>query len=148
MKQQRTQNMMIGALIGIAMASLGFVAWSLIPSSIHITELSPGVGEEAREGMQVVFHYEAFLRDPSQKEELGLKWNSTYERHQPQAAVLGSHQVIPGLEEALVGMKTGAKRLVRIPSGKAYGKQGAAGGLIPPGADLVYRVEMKVVGAL
>ena len=38
--------------------------------------------------------------------------------------VLGAHQVIPGFEEALVGMKINETKEVTIPPEKAYGKVG------------------------
>ena len=144
--QEKKTNLLIGACLGGALTCFLtlFIQWW--PSSVETQELTAGTGDQiAAEGKQVVFHYEAFLRDPSQKDELGLKWDSTYERHQPMVAILGSKQVIPGLEEALAGMKVGAKRIARIPSSKAYGKLGAAGGLIPPGADLIYRLEVKSI---
>ena len=44
--------------------------------------------------------------------------------YKPLQVVLGAHQVIPGFEEALVGMKINETKEVTIPPEKAYGKTG------------------------
>jgi peptidylprolyl isomerase len=44
--------------------------------------------------------------------------------YKPLQVVLGAHQVIPGFEEALVGMKVNETKEVTIPPEKAYGKTG------------------------
>jgi FKBP-type peptidyl-prolyl cis-trans isomerase 2 len=44
--------------------------------------------------------------------------------YKPLQVVLGAHQVIPGFEEALVGMKINETKDVTIPPEKAYGKTG------------------------
>ena len=49
--------------------------------------------------------------------------------------------VIKGWTEALQLMKPGAKWQLFVPSDLAYGDRGA-GGVIPPGATLVFDVEL------
>jgi FKBP-type peptidyl-prolyl cis-trans isomerase 2 len=44
--------------------------------------------------------------------------------YKPLQVVLGMHQVIPGFEEALIGMKVNETKEVTIPPEKAYGNQG------------------------
>ena len=44
--------------------------------------------------------------------------------YKPLQVVLGSHQVISGFEEALVGMKVNETKEVTLPPEKAYGRTG------------------------
>jgi FKBP-type peptidyl-prolyl cis-trans isomerase len=60
---------------------------------------------------------------------------------QPFKFTLGSHQVIKGWDEGVVGMKVGEKRQLTIPSELGYGAQGMPP-KIPGGATLVFDIEM------
>ena len=58
----------------------------------------------------------------------------------PSVFQVGSNQVIAGLSMGLIGMKVGAARIIEIPAKLAYGDAGAD--VIPPGADLTYKVRL------
>lgn len=81
---------------------------------------------------RAVVHYRGTLTD-------GTQFDSSYDRGQP--ATFGVGQVIKGWTEALLLMSKGAKFKLAIPSELAYG-EGGAGDTIPPGAVLVFDVEL------
>ena len=55
--------------------------------------------------------------------------------------LLGAGRVIRGWDDGVAGMHVGGKRELRIPANLGYGKDGA-GDVIPPGASLVFEVEL------
>jgi FKBP-type peptidyl-prolyl cis-trans isomerase FkpA len=58
---------------------------------------------------------------------------------------LGAGQVIAGWEEGLRGMREGGRRRLRIPPELAFG-DGGVPGRVPPGAVVVYEVELVEAG--
>ena len=110
--------------------------------TMSVTELQTedivlGQGEEAVAGKTVSVHYTGTLTD-------GTKFDSSVDRNQPFSFSLGAGQVIQGWDEGVVGMKVGGKRKLTIPADKAYGDRGVPGA-IPPGATLIFDVELLEV---
>ena len=103
-----------------------------------------GSGAEAVAGKSVAVHYTGWLYDPSKPEGKGAKFDSSLDRREAFVFPLGGGRVIRGWDEGVVGMKTGGKRTLVIPSDMAYGSRGA-GGVIPPNAVLVFDVELLEV---
>jgi FKBP-type peptidyl-prolyl cis-trans isomerase FkpA len=89
----------------------------------------------------VTVHYTGWLYDPEAPETKGAKFDSSLDRGQPFQFWLGAGKVIAGWDQGVTGMKVGGKRRLVIPSTLGYGQRGA-GGLIPPGAALVFDVEL------
>ena len=113
---------------------------------VEITELVKidvvdGDGAEAQAGQEVIVHYTGWLYEPGAEDNKGEKFDSSVDRGDPFAFPLGGKRVIRGWEEGVVGMQVGGKRTLIIPSDMAYGDRGA-GAVIPPGATLVFDVEL------
>ena len=117
--------------------NLGNNKWVKLPSGLEYQDIVVGQGAEAKNGDAVAAHYLGTLQD-------GTKFDSSYDRGQPFTFLLGKGTVIKGWDEGLLGMKVGGKRKLIIPPNLGYGNQGA-GGVIPPGATLLFDIELVAV---
>ncbi|HEV2990003.1 MAG TPA: FKBP-type peptidyl-prolyl cis-trans isomerase [Candidatus Angelobacter sp.] len=106
-------------------------------SGLQYWDLVVGTGDTAVAGKTVKVHYTGWLTD-------GTKFDSSVDRQTPFQFPLGAHRVIKGWDEGVEGMKVGGKRQLRIPPELGYGERGA-GGRIPPGATLIFDVELLEV---
>ncbi len=103
-------------------------------NELQIEELQVGSGVVATAGKTVSVHYTGWLTS-------GEKFDSSVDRGKPFGFKLGAGQVIKGWDQGVTGMKVGGKRRLTIPSHLAYGDRGFPGA-IPPGATLVFEVEL------
>ena len=106
-------------------------------SGLKVYDLEVGQGETPQQGQTVTVHYTGWLSDGSQ-------FDSSVDRNTPLSFVIGSGQVIPGMDEGVAGMKPGGKRQLVIPPDLGYGDSGS-GNVIPPGATLIFEVELLEV---
>jgi FKBP-type peptidyl-prolyl cis-trans isomerase len=104
------------------------------PSGLYYEDLEVGTGTEALGGTDVTVHYTGWLTD-------GTKFDSSVDRGTPFVFPLGAGRVIAGWDEGVSGMRVGGKRKLVIPAELGYGNNGA-GDVIPPGATLVFDVEL------
>jgi FKBP-type peptidyl-prolyl cis-trans isomerase FkpA len=123
------------ATASAATPSTGTVAMPLTK-----TDLTPGTGAEIKAGQNALVHYTGWLYDPAAPENKGKQFDSSV-GGEPFDFPLGGGRVIAGWDQGVVGMKVGGKRRLVIPPELAYGNAGA-GGVIPPGATLVFDVEL------
>tara|TARA_B100001173_G_C15830311_1_gene480147 strand:+ start:250 stop:666 length:417 start_codon:yes stop_codon:yes gene_type:complete len=108
---------------------------------LKIENLQVGEGRSAEKGLSVTVHYTGWIYDQSEADGRGKKFDSSFDRREPFAFVLGVGQVIKGWDEGVKDMKVGGKRVIIIPSDMAYGSRGA-GDVIPPNTDLIFEVEL------
>ena len=112
-----------------------------MPDGLKYTDTKVGDGATAKAGNKVSVNYTGWLYENGAK---GKKVDSSLDRNQPFQFTLGAHQVIPGWDEGVAGMKVGGTRTLIIPPALGYGARGA-GGAIPPNATLIFDVDLLQV---
>lgn len=103
-------------------------------SGLKYYDIVVGEGATPSQGQVITVHYTGWLED-------GTVFDSSVERGEPFTFALGVGNVIPGWDEGVASMQVGGKRQLMIPSDLAYGDQGS-GGVIPPGATLIFDIEL------
>jgi peptidylprolyl isomerase len=106
----------------------------VLPDGLKYVDLKVGKGALPQAGQTVRVHYVGWLLD-------GTKFDSSRDRNEPFTFALGEGQVIPGWDEGVKTMRVGGLRRLIVPPKLGYGDQGA-GDKIPPGATLVFEVEL------
>jgi FKBP-type peptidyl-prolyl cis-trans isomerase FkpA len=102
-----------------------------------------GTGATATAGANVGVNYTGWLYDEKAPLHHGKQFDSSVGRG-AFTFPLGAGRVIKGWDQGVAGMKVGGKRTLTIPPELGYGDRGA-GGVIPPGATLVFDVELLEV---
>jgi FKBP-type peptidyl-prolyl cis-trans isomerase len=105
---------------------------------MKIEKITSGNGPAPKSGDTVTVHYTGWLTD-------GAKFDSSVDRDDPFAFVLGQGQVIQGWDEGVATMRVGDKTRLTIPPELAYGAAGHPGA-IPPDATLIFEVELLSIG--
>jgi FKBP-type peptidyl-prolyl cis-trans isomerase len=93
-----------------------------------------GEGAQLKAGDEIIVNYTGLLTN-------GAKFDSSLDRGEPFSFPLGAGRVIKGWDEGFQKLKVGDHATLIIPSSLAYGTRGA-GGVIPPGATLIFIVEV------
>ncbi|MDI6828440.1 MAG: FKBP-type peptidyl-prolyl cis-trans isomerase [Armatimonadota bacterium] len=104
-------------------------------SGLKYADLYAGDGKLVESGDNVLIHYSLWLSD-------GTKLESTHDTDSPISFTIGNGEVIKGLEDGVVGMRSGGRRKLTVPPSLAYGEQGNPQKKIPPNATLIYEVEV------
>jgi FKBP-type peptidyl-prolyl cis-trans isomerase len=125
-------------------------------SGLKLLDEREGTGTPAKKGDRVVYNARLFLNQGDEvplndlqakqlpKEVVRVEGGSTFIDH---TIVLGRRQAIAGIEHALMGMKVGGYRKVRISPHLAYRDKGIQD-FIPPDAVLICEVWLRnIVGS-
>ncbi len=104
-------------------------------SGLVFRTLTPGTGANPKATDTVRVHYKGTLTD-------GTVFDSSIDRGEP--AEFALNRVIPCWTEGVQLMKIGEKAKLVCPAAIAYGDRGA-GASIPPGATLVFEVELLTI---
>ena len=108
------------------------------PTGLKYRDDVVGTGASPKPGQSVNVHYTGWLDEGGKP---GRKFDSSRDRGQPFSFPLGQGRVIQGWDEGVATMKIGGRRTLIIPAELGYGARGA-GGVIPPGATLIFDVEL------
>ena len=104
------------------------------PLRVGVTFRPASCERKSKAGDTLRMHYTGSLLD-------GTVFDSSLTSGEPFQFRLGMGQVIQGWDQGLSNMCVGEKRRLKIPPHLGYGDRGA-GGTIPPGATLVFEVEL------
>ena len=107
-------------------------------NGLIIENIEIGDGTEAQDYNKVVVNYTGKLEDGS------IFDSSLNPGRGPFTFTLGVGSVIKGWDIGVKGMKVGGRRRLTVPPELGYGDKGA-GSVIPPGATLIFDVDLLEV---
>lgn len=126
------------------------------PAGIESVAIAPGLssrmllqgdGPVVENGHTAVVHYTGWLYDENAENFRGSKFDSSVDRGAPFPFPVGAGRVISGWDQGVAGMRVGEVRELTIAPEMGYGDRGA-GGVIPPGATLIFVVELLEIEGL
>lgn len=103
-------------------------------------DIKVGTGAEAVVGKKVAIYYKGWLTNGSLFDQSKASANGSLD---PFIFTVGQHQVIPGMEQDIIGMKVGGTRRMIIPPAAGYKDQ--AQGDIPANSVLVFDVQLVAI---
>ncbi len=127
-----------GALLIAMTAASSAQTFVTMASGVQYHDEVVGTGPEPKSGQTVIVQYTGWLYVDGKR---GKKFDSSRDRNQPFTFVLNGGQVIQGWDQGVATMRVGGKRTLILPPELAYGDRGA-GGVIPPGATLMFDIEL------
>lgn len=109
------------------------------PHNIYFSDVIRGYGARIGCNAKVTYDYRAYLPGD-------LKFETSYKpEHIPVTLLMGKRQVIPGLEQGLIGMQEGGRRKISIPPALGYSFAGFENSSAEKNKILLYDVEIVKV---
>jgi peptidylprolyl isomerase len=105
-------------------------------SGLVIIDVEEGQGAEAKSGDQVFIHYTGWL------EADGTQIDTSLVTPEVIPFAIGQEDGIEGWSQGIPGMKEGGTRRLIVPPALAFGEEGAGDGQIPPGATLIFDIQL------
>ncbi len=130
-KQQEDQ------MIQDYLSSLGDTAFVRKPSGLYCIELAEGTGLIPETGDSVTFYYKGMFLDR-------VVFDTNLTDSIPWKHLMGSGDILEGIDEGLRYMKEGGKARLLTPSSLAYGPNGVWG-VIPGYTPLLWEIELLSV---
>ena len=127
------KTLLCGAALALALSPVLASEAITTSSGLIYRSLKDGQGAQPGASDTVRVHYRGTFPD-------GREFDSSYKRGQPIEFPL--NRVIKCWTEGVQRMKVGGKAQLTCPSAIAYGDKGA-GNVIPPGATLLFEVELR-----
>jgi peptidylprolyl isomerase len=108
---------------------------TITPSGLRYVVLKRGSGAKPAAGKTASVNYKGMLLS-------GKVFDNSDMHGGAQDFQVGARRLIAGMDEALLDMTQGEKRIVIIPPELAYGERGAGNGVIPSNSFLVFEMEL------
>ena len=122
------ENTTFASALGVNLAASTKTA-----NGAYYRDITVGTGATIASGQNVAVRYTGWLAN-------GTQFDSNLSSSTPLTFKFGVGQVIPGMDEALIGTKVGGKRQLIIPPSLGYGPYDY--GQIPGNSVLVFTVEV------
>jgi peptidylprolyl isomerase len=122
-------------------AKLPVPSFTTTPSGLQYVDIRPGHGKPPAPGQVCSVLYRGWLYQGNKR---GKLFDQAQDARSPFRFPIGQGQVIAGWDEGVQTMKPGGKRVLIVPPSLGYGDAGA-GDAIPPGATLLFEVELLSV---
>jgi FKBP-type peptidyl-prolyl cis-trans isomerase FkpA len=141
MLRRLSHLLLLGALVSSISCGGSAAAPTPINVPFSVTDLIVGTGTTVTSGMGVEFSYVVYLYSTTAADHKGASLGDS-NTSGPAIAVLGQTppQLIPGVEQGLIGMKVSGRRQIVIPPDLAYGAAGQPP--IPPNATLLFVIDL------
>ncbi|MBK3779852.1 FKBP-type peptidyl-prolyl cis-trans isomerase [Paraburkholderia aspalathi] len=127
--------LMTGLMASAAFAD-GAPGTETLPSGVVVQHVSPGLGAQPGPASMVEVEYLGQLKD-------GTVFDAS-SKHGGKPVSFPLNGVIPCWTQGIQRIRAGGTAILQCPAATAYGEHGA-GGVIPPNADLTFKVHLVAV---